>query len=102
MNSNNVFSNVVTLFVLMVRHLLWKNLYFSSGPTLKEGSARILPTTQSDDDYVIIVGLGKDENKGEESERENRDLNREKVRTAISAGVRSLQSNALFRRSIHF
>ncbi len=75
------------------RHLTIDHLYFSSGPTLKEGSARILPTTQSDDDYVIIVGLGKDENKGEESERENRDLNREKIRTAVSAGVRSLQSN---------
>ena len=66
--------------------------FFSSGPTLKEGNARILSSTENENDYVIVVGLGKDEIKPEESERENRDLNREKIRTAVSAGVRALQS----------
>ena len=68
---------------------------FSSGPKLKEGSARILAASPSDEEVIVVVGLGKDEIERAESERENRDVNREKVRTAISAGVRALQSKKL-------
>lgn len=65
---------------------------YSSGPTLKEGSVRVLPSSSADEEVVVVVGLGKDDPQREESERENRDTHREKIRTAISAGVRALQS----------
>ena len=56
----------------------------------------MLPSSSADEEVVVVVGLGKDDPQREESERENRDTHREKIRTAISAGVRALQSMMAF------
>ena len=66
------------------------NIYFSSGPKLKEGQSRILPRNEAQDDLVVVVGLGKkDQSLG--SQREGHDLAREAIRTSISSAVRSLK-----------
>ena len=62
---------------------------------MKEGGVRILPSREGEDDYVIVVGLGSSDVIAGDCISENRDLTKEKIRTAISAGVRALQSKSL-------
>ena len=64
--------------------------FYSSGPRLKEGTARILPGQKPGEDHIVIVGLGKDD-RTEESKREGHDLSREAVRKAVATGVRALK-----------
>lgn len=62
----------------------------SSGPLLKEGTSRILSSLKDEDHYIVIAGLGSKDFAIETSDAENRDLQRETIRTAISSAVRSL------------
>ncbi len=66
----------------------------SSGPRLKEGKIRTLSRENAEDDLVLVVGLGQ-KDRAQESQKEGHDLLRESVRTAISAGVRSLRDEGI-------
>ena len=67
---------------------------FSSGPALQEGQVRALQGPKSQDDVVLLVGLGQ-KGRDVESHKEGHDLTREAVRIGISSAVRSLKDHGI-------